>query len=107
LSSKTNQGIARMAEHAVEYATATGNDYAEHERTYGLVTKLTKVATAHLIVIMISLYIGGVAGSWKLCGFGIILSLVTGIAGMMTPKGTVVPAIVSGVVLLGLHFVFG
>lgn len=96
-----------MSEHAVEYAAATGNDYAEHERTYGLVTKLTKVATAHLIIIVLSLYIGGVAGNWKLCGFGVVLSIVTGVAAMLPAQGSLVPALVSGALLLGLQFVFG
>lgn len=32
-----------MADHGeVEYATATGNDYAEHEGTYRLFVKLVK-----------------------------------------------------------------
>jgi hypothetical protein len=38
-----------MAEHReIEYGTATGNDYAEHESTYKLFIWLVK---AHLIVI--------------------------------------------------------
>jgi hypothetical protein len=38
-----------MAEHKeVEYATAAGNDYAEHEQTYRLFLQLVKW---HLIVI--------------------------------------------------------
>ena len=39
-----------MAEHReIEYATATGNDYAEHERTYKRFLALIKW---HLIVIL-------------------------------------------------------
>lgn len=45
-----------MAEHAtIEYATADGNDYAEHERTYALFTALTKwgaIGVAILLVLM-------------------------------------------------------
>ena len=42
-----------MAEHgSVEYSTAAGNDYAEHEKTYLLFLKLVKW---HLIVIPIIL----------------------------------------------------
>ncbi|HEY0293607.1 MAG TPA: aa3-type cytochrome c oxidase subunit IV [Hansschlegelia sp.] len=96
-----------MADHAVEYATATGNDYAEHERTYGLVMKLAKVATAHLVVILISLAIGGVKGDWKICGLGIVLAIVTGVIGAMSPKGSLIPAAVAGVVVLGLYALFG
>ncbi|MGA0530362.1 aa3-type cytochrome c oxidase subunit IV [Hansschlegelia sp. KR7-227] len=96
-----------MAEHVHEYATATGNDYAEHERTYAMVMKLSKVATAVLVVIMISLAIGGVAGSWGLCGLGIVLALVTGVIGAMSEKGTIVPVIIAGVVVTGLWAVLG
>jgi hypothetical protein len=43
-----------MAEHGtVEYATATGNDYAEHERTYRMFTQLTKWGTAFVVVVLI------------------------------------------------------
>jgi hypothetical protein len=45
-----------MAEHAeVEYATAEGNDYAEHEGTYRLFTKLVKwhiIAIAVILILM-------------------------------------------------------
>jgi hypothetical protein len=42
-----------MAEHReVEYATATGNDYAAHEQTYRLFLALVKW---HLIVIIVIL----------------------------------------------------
>jgi hypothetical protein len=44
-----------MAEHKeVEYATATGNDYAEHENTYRLFLQLVKW---HVIVIPILLLV--------------------------------------------------
>jgi hypothetical protein len=43
-----------MADHAeVEYATADGNDYAEHEKTYKLFLGLAKYGTAAVIVILI------------------------------------------------------
>ena len=92
---------------AVEYATATGNDYAEHEQTYGMFTKLTKLATAHLVVILIALAIGGVKGDWKICGFGIVLAVVSGVIGAMSPKGSLIPAGVAAVVVLGLYALFG
>jgi hypothetical protein len=37
----------------VEYATATGNDYAGHEQTYHTFVTLTKTAIAVLVVILI------------------------------------------------------
>jgi hypothetical protein len=46
-------GEAKMAEHReVEYATADGNDYHEHEKTYQLFVQLVKW---HIIVIAIIL----------------------------------------------------
>jgi hypothetical protein len=43
-----------MPDHAeVEYATATGNDYAEHEKTYLFFLGLAKYGTAVVILILI------------------------------------------------------
>jgi hypothetical protein len=43
-----------MADHAeVEYATATGNDYAEHENTYNRFVKLAKWGLGCIIVLLI------------------------------------------------------
>ncbi|WP_029005022.1 aa3-type cytochrome c oxidase subunit IV [Azorhizobium doebereinerae] len=47
-----------MSEHgAIEYATADGNDYAEHQRTYELFTGLTKWGTVALAVLMVGMWI--------------------------------------------------
>ncbi len=43
-----------MADHGeVEYATATGNDYAAHEETYRTFITMVKVMTAIIVVILI------------------------------------------------------
>jgi hypothetical protein len=43
-----------MADHGeVEYATATGNDYAEHEATYKLFLGLAKWGTIFVVVLLI------------------------------------------------------
>jgi hypothetical protein len=43
-----------MAEHGtIVYATATGNDYAEHERTYYLFTQLVKWGTSSVVLLLI------------------------------------------------------
>ncbi len=43
-----------MADHGeVQYATATGNDYAEHEATYRFFLRLVKVNLAVIVVILI------------------------------------------------------
>lgn len=43
-----------MADHAeVQYATATGNDYAAHEQMYRNFVTLVKVSIAVIVVILI------------------------------------------------------
>ena len=43
-----------MADHGeVEYATATGNDYAEHEATYLFFLQLTKWGIVTVVIILI------------------------------------------------------
>jgi hypothetical protein len=42
-----------MAEHQVEYGTAAGNDYAEHEGTYRLFTGLVKWGTVFCVILLI------------------------------------------------------
>jgi hypothetical protein len=54
-----------MADHAeVEYTTASGNDYDEHEGTYIRFLHLTVVLVIHVINTVIGLAIGGVMGHW-------------------------------------------
>jgi Bacterial aa3 type cytochrome c oxidase subunit IV len=54
-----------MADHSeVEYATADGNDYVEHEATYERFIHLTVVMIIHVINILLVLAIGGVMGHW-------------------------------------------
>jgi hypothetical protein len=50
------EGYPQMAEHAaVEFATATGNDYAQHERSYHGFLKLTKYCTVAVVILLIFL----------------------------------------------------
>jgi Bacterial aa3 type cytochrome c oxidase subunit IV len=43
-----------MADHGeLEYATATGNDYASHEQTYRSFVTLVKVGIAFVVVVLI------------------------------------------------------
>lgn len=49
-----------MADHAdVEYATAEGNDYAEHNHTYALFTGITKwsVITSAIILVLMWIFL--------------------------------------------------
>lgn len=80
-----------MAEHGkVEYATATGNDYAEHEGTYLNVMKLTKVGTVVILCGVVSLGIYGTVGALGWTAFGIVASLAVLAHGLY--RDTVVPA---------------
>jgi len=68
-----------MADHAeVEYATALGNDYAEHEATYQRFLHLTVVLIVHVVNILLGLAIGGVMGHW-LTAFAVFV-IATGAA---------------------------
>ena len=54
-----------MADHGpVEYATATGNDYPEHERTYESFVKYSFDGSIHVINMLLGLTVGGVLGHW-------------------------------------------
>ena len=47
-----------MAEHReVEYATATGNDYPEHEGTYRLFVSLVKWHIIVIVAILLLMYV--------------------------------------------------
>ena len=41
-----------MAAHEMEYSTADGNDYTEHERTYSRFLMLVKWGVIHIAVIL-------------------------------------------------------
>ena len=56
-----------MADHGtVEYATATGNDYAAHEQSYESFVHFTLVGILYVVTIMFGLATGGVMGHWLL-----------------------------------------
>lgn len=80
-----------MADHGkVEYATATGNDYAEHEGTYLNVMKLTKVGTVAILAIVVALGIFGTTGAIGWTFFGVVFALI--FLGYGLYRDTVVPA---------------
>jgi hypothetical protein len=88
-----------MAEHGkTEYATATGNDYAEHEATYLNVMKLTKVGTVAVLAIVVALGIHGTTDAIGWSVLGVIASLITLFYGLF--KDTVVPTAVVFIFLL-------
>jgi hypothetical protein len=91
-----------MAEHGrTLYATAPGNDYAEHESTYTNVMKLAKVGTIIVIGVVVALGIFGTTGSTFWTAAGIVLSIVAGIVGSARNSG-----LPGGLVIVFLLFVW-
>jgi hypothetical protein len=88
-----------MAEHGrTEYATATGNDYAEHEATYTNVMTLTKVGTILVLTWVVGLAIFGTAGSTFWLGVSLVLSIIAGIVG--AARDSAIPGTVVLVLML-------
>lgn len=74
-----------MADHGtVEYATATGNDYPEHENTYETFVKFAFVGTIHVINLMFGLATGGVLGHWFTALLVFIIAIIGLIPGLVT-----------------------
>ena len=73
-----------MAEHGtVEYATATGNDYAAHEQSYESFVHFTLVGILYVMTVLFGLATGGVMGHWPVAAaiFGIgLLGAIPGLA---------------------------
>ena len=86
-----------MADHAPEYATAAGNDYAEHNGTYEFFVKLTTVGTLAVVSLMVALAIGGVNGHWGLFTLGTLAVLVTTSIGLASQTGQ--PRLIGGVLV--------
>ena len=78
-----------MADHAeVEYATAAGNDYNEHEGTYLRFLHLTVVLVINVINIVIGLAIGGVMGHWLTAFAVFIIATGAAIHGLLSGSRT-------------------
>jgi hypothetical protein len=88
-----------MADHAeVEYSTADGNDYAEHESTYESFVRLAAVGTLLVINIVVALGVGGVAEHWGEAVGLLAIAILAAIFGLAS--GSNVPGVV--VLVLGL-----
>jgi len=78
-----------MADHGeVEYATATGNDYQEHEGTYEGFVHLTVIGILNLITVLVGLTLGGVLGHWIAEAVFIILAIIGTLQGLMSGSRT-------------------
>ena len=93
-----------MADHgAVEYATATGNDYPTHENTYESFVHFTFVGILHIVCILFGLTVGGVMGHWGLAAIIFILAIAGAVPGLAGSSRT--PSTITFVVCF-LIFVF-
>jgi hypothetical protein len=94
-----------MADHGeVEYATATGNDYNEHEGTYEYFLHLTFVGIANVITTLIGLTLGGVLGHWLAGGFMIVLATIATLQGLISgSRGFSIAVMVLAFVMLALY----
>ena len=88
-----------MAEHGeVEYATATGNDYPEHEGTYEKFVHSAVVGTLFVLNTAVVLAIWGVSGHW-LVALGVFV-IAIGAAIMALASGSSMASVVA--LVLGL-----
>ena len=73
-----------MADHGeVEYATADGNDYAEHEGTYERFLHLTVIGILYVINILLALAVGGVADHWLRAAAILIVGTIVAAHGLL------------------------
>jgi len=95
-----------MADHGeVEYATATGNDYAEHEGTYHHFVKLTEVGIATVIAIVVGLALVGVKDAILAGTLIEIAAFIACVIGLGTTVGWKAPTLVAVIALAALAFV--
>ena len=91
-----------MADHGeVEYAPATGNDYAAHESSYANFLKLTEVTIVTVMSILIGLVLVGVKDAF-LSG-GLIIAAAVFVAfpvGAFTPVGWKAPGVILALALI-------
>jgi hypothetical protein len=88
-----------MADHGeVEYATATSNDYPEHEHTYASFVNAVGVSTILVANIVVVLAIWGVVGHWLVALGMFAIALLAAIYSLAS--GSKIPSVIS--VVLGL-----
>ena len=86
-----------MADHGtVEYATAAGNDYPAHEKSYERFVHFTFVGVLYVVTILLGLATGGVTGHWFLAAAIFVIGLAGAVPGLVsgTTKATLVAFVV-------------
>jgi len=93
-----------MADHGeVQYATATGNDYPEHESTYESFVKAAGVGTLFVVNIVVVLAVWGVTGHWLVALGVFVITLIAGIQGLASgSKLSGIVTLVIGLLALAL-----
>jgi Bacterial aa3 type cytochrome c oxidase subunit IV len=78
-----------MADHGtVEYATATENDYPEHESSYERFVHFVTVGILYVITILFGLATGGVMGDWLLAAAVFVIGLVGAVPALFSGSKT-------------------
>jgi hypothetical protein len=77
----------------VEYETATGNDYPEHEATYEAFLHLTVIGILNVITVMVALTLGGVIGHWGATTVFVLLAVAGLFQGLVSGSRTFSAAI--------------
>jgi hypothetical protein len=74
-----------MAAHEpMEYSTAAGNDYAEHEGSYERFVLLTFVGACYVLCVTVALAVGGVNGAWWTMAAIIVVATIIATLGLAT-----------------------
>jgi hypothetical protein len=86
-----------MAEHgAVEYSTATGNDYPAHEQGYERFVHFTIVGILYVVTILFGLATGGVMGHWFLAAAIFVIGVLGAVPSLLS--AATVPSYVAFVI---------
>jgi hypothetical protein len=92
-----------MAAHEVQYETATGNDYPEHEATYEGFVHLTAVGIFTLVTVLVALTVGGVLDHWAMTTVFVVLAII-GLAQGLLSGSVTFSAVITLLALLSLAF---
>jgi len=92
-----------MADHGeVEYATATGNDYAEHDATFHGFMRFVEVGIFTISTILVGLALIGVK---EAIGLGVVIVVagsIAGVVGLVSGSGWKPPGVMLVVSLIAL-----
>ena len=94
-----------MADHGeIEYATATGNDYPEHEATYEGFIHLAFIGVLHVICVLIGLTLGGVMDHWLPASILIVVASIAALQGLFfNSRAFIIAVTVVAFALLALY----